>query len=59
MAIPTSVEQLDTGDIEVCKYRGHFREIISGKENGTSPYVLSADESGALCVHGAAAGSQW
>ena len=59
MAIAQEVERLDTGDTEGCKYRGYIREVISGKENGTTPYILKVEESGALCVHGAAAGPQW
>jgi hypothetical protein len=59
MTILQEVEQLDTGDSEGCKYRGYHREVITGKENGTIPYVLSPDESGALCVHGATGGAAW
>ena len=59
MAIAQEVERLDTGDTEGCKYRGYIREVISGKENGTTPYILKVEESGALCVHGAAGGAQW
>ena len=59
MAIAQEVEQLDTGDTEGCKYRGYIREVISGKENTTFPYILKPSESGALCVHGAAGGAQW
>lgn len=59
MTITSEVERLDTGDTEGCKYRGHFREVISGKENTTFPHILKPEESGALCVHGAAGGAQW
>ena len=59
MAIAQEVERLDTGDTEGCKYRGYIREVISGKENGTTPYILKPSESGALCVHGAAGGARW
>ena len=56
MTITSEVERLDTGDSEGCKYRGYHREVISGKENTTYPYILKPAESGALCVHGAADG---
>jgi hypothetical protein len=59
MTITSEVERLDTGDTEGCKYRGYHREVITGKENGTNPYILKPEESGALCVHGAAAGAAW
>lgn len=59
MTIAAEVERLDTGDPDGCKYRGYHREVISGKENGTYPYILKPEESGALCVHGAAAGAAW
>ncbi len=59
MTIVAEVERLDTGDTEGCKYRGYHREVISGKENGTYPYILKPEESGALCVHGDAGGAAW
>ena len=59
MAIVTVAERLDTGDTEGCKYRGGFREVITGKENALKTYTLSVDESGALCVHGATGGAAW
>ena len=59
MTITSEVERLDTGDSEGCKYRGYHREVISGKENTTYPYILKPAESGALCVHGAADGAAW
>jgi hypothetical protein len=59
MTIAQEVERLDTGDTEGCKYRGYHREVISGKENTIYPYNLKAEESGALCVHGAAGGARW
>jgi len=59
MTITAEVERLDTGDTEGCKYRGYHREVISGKENALFPYILKPEESGALCVHGAAAGAAW
>jgi hypothetical protein len=59
MTIPSEVERLDTGDSEGCKYRGYHREVITGKENATFPYILKPEESGALCVHGDAEGAAW
>jgi hypothetical protein len=59
MTITSELERLDTGDSEGCKYRGYHREVISGKENTIYPYILKPEESGALCVHGAAGGAQW
>jgi len=59
MTITSEVERLDTGDPDGCKYRGGHREVISGKENTTFPYILKPEESGALCVHGAADGAAW
>lgn len=59
MTITSEVERLDTGDPDGCKYRGYHREVITGKENTTYPYILKPSESGALCVHGAADGAAW
>lgn len=59
MTIVTEVERLDPGATEGCKYRGGFREVITGKEDTLKPYNLSVDESGALCVHGSATGAAW
>lgn len=59
MTIAQEVERLDTGDTEGCKYRGYFREVITGTENTTFPHILKPEESGALCVHGAADGAAW
>ena len=59
MTIVTVAERLDPGATEGCKYRGYHREVITGKENALKTYTLSPDESGALCVHGAAGGAAW
>ena len=59
MTIVTVAERLDPGATEGCKYRGGFREVITGKEDTLKTYTLSPDESGALCVHGAASGAAW
>jgi len=59
MTIVTVAERLDPGATEGCMYRGGFREVITGKENALKTYTLSPEESGALCVHGAASGAAW
>lgn len=57
MTIVTELEELSTLDTEGCKWRGALRTVIQGKENALFPYILSANESGSLCIHGAASGS--
>lgn len=59
MTITSEVERLDIGSPDGCRYRGYIREVISGKENLLVPYILKPEESGALCVHGAADGAAW
>ena len=56
MTITQEVESLGIGSTPGCRLRGVHREIISGTDNTTFPYILSADESGALCLFGAADG---
>lgn len=59
MAITAELQEISsrggTGSIA----KGVHREVIQGKENGATPYELSPEESGALCVAGALTGQVW
>jgi hypothetical protein len=59
MTIPSEIERLDTGDLDGCKYRGGHREVLTPDQTNLIPYILSADESGALCINGSAEGGAW
>ena len=56
MTITQEVESLGIGSTSGCRLRGVHREIISGTDNTTKAYQLSEDQSGALCLWGAADG---
>ncbi len=59
MTITAEVERLDTGDTEGCMYRGYFREVLTPTQTDLIPYILKPEESGALCLSGAASGAAW
>ena len=59
MTILQEVERLDTGDPDGCKYRGYHREVLTPTQTDLIPYILKAEESGALCINGSAAGGSW
>lgn len=57
MAIPSSQERVDYGSPDGCVLYGVHRQVISGVENGTTPYQLEPWQSGALVVTASAAGA--
>jgi hypothetical protein len=59
MTIPQEVERLDTGDTEGCKYRGYHREVLTPTLANLIPHVLTADQSGALCIFANAEGGEY
>ena len=59
MTITSEVERLDTGDTEGCKYRGYFREVLTPTQTDLVPTILTASQSGALCINGSAEGGEW
>lgn len=59
MTITAEVQELSSKAGTGCRIRGVHREVIQGKENATTAYQLSTDQSGALCVHGSLTGAVW
>ena len=59
MTILQEVEQLDTGDTEGCKLRGVHREVVAPTTVNLIPFVLRADQSGALVILGNAEGAEY
>ena len=57
MTIPQELYELSSRDPDGSIWTGARREIITGKENGTTAYQLSADQSGALIVNNALTGA--
>ena len=56
MTIATNREHLDNGSPGGCRVRGLARQVINGAGTATT---LTADQSGALCVFGTAAGQTY
>jgi hypothetical protein len=59
MTIPQEVERLDTGDTEGCKLRGYHREVLTPTLVNLIPHVLTADQSGALCIFANSEGGEY
>ncbi len=59
MTIAQEVERLDTGDTEGCKLRGVHREVLTPTQTNLVPTILTASQSGALCINGSASGGAW
>ena len=59
MTILQEVESLGIGSTEGCQLRGVHREVLAPTLVDLVPYVLSADQSGALCVLGSASGGHY
>lgn len=57
MTIPTEPYELSSRDPDGSIWKGARREIITGKENGTTAYQLKARQSGALIVNNALTGA--
>ena len=59
MTIPQEVESLGIGSTEGCKLRGVHREVVAPTTVDLIPYVLTADQSGALVIFGNAEGGEY
>jgi len=59
MTITSEVERLGIGSTEGCQLRGVHREVLAPTLVDLIPYVLTADQSGAMCVLGSAAGGEY
>jgi hypothetical protein len=59
MTIPQEVESLGIGSTEGCRLRGSHREVLTPTTVNLIPYVLSADQSGALCIFGNSEGGEY
>ena len=57
MTIPTELYELSSRDPDGSVWKGARREIITGKENGTTSYQLLPEQSGALIVTNALTGA--
>jgi hypothetical protein len=57
MAIPAELYELSSRDPDGSIWKGARREIITGKENGTTAYQLLPEQSGALIVTNALTGA--
>ena len=59
MTITSEVESLGIGSSEGCRLRGYHREVLTPTTVNLIPYVLTADQSGALCIFGNAEGGEY
>lgn len=59
MTITSEVESLGIGSTEGCRLRGYHREVLAPTTVNLIPYVLTADQSGSLCIFGNAEGGEY
>ena len=59
MTITQEVESLGIGSTEGCRLEGVHREVVAPTTVNLIPYVLSADQSGALVIFGNAEGGEY
>jgi len=59
MTITSEVERLGIDSTEGCRVSGVHREVLTPTLVDLIPYVLTADQSGALCIFANAAGGEY